>query len=171
MIGGRRTKKKAVGEKTSSRSNTVCTDVKFRMAPIAAPKHTVTMDSGKYWKCVCSMRWIIRIPKAMTHSTKKMLSELPFSSSTAFFRGAAVDVVVVELVVVKGAIVMLTLSVTLLKFTFAVVDGFETFSGLLVASTGVSASLTSDARTFPGTNKRNTQSTDIHLIIILIDAS
>ena len=56
MIGGNRTKKKAVGEKISSRSKTSLMLVKLRMKPIKAPKTMVTMDSGKYWKFVCSMQ-------------------------------------------------------------------------------------------------------------------
>lgn len=57
MIGGRRTRKNAVGENTSSRSKTaVFTEVQFKKNPIKAPKHTVTLDSGKYWKCVCSIK-------------------------------------------------------------------------------------------------------------------
>lgn len=47
-MGGRSTKKNAVGENTSSRSNTVFTEVKFRKRPIRAPKQTVTILSGKY---------------------------------------------------------------------------------------------------------------------------
>lgn len=68
MIGGSKTRKKAVGENTSSLSKTVLTEVKLRKRPMSAPvkgetgsdlvggvklsaikpRQTVTMDSGRY---------------------------------------------------------------------------------------------------------------------------
>lgn len=63
----------------------------------------MTTDSGKYWKFVWSIRWISKIPKARTHSTKKMDIELLCSSSaeplpgnTGSVRGATVELAFVE---------------------------------------------------------------------------
>lgn len=131
MIGGRSTKKNAVGEKTSSRSNTDLTDVKFRNAPIHAPKQTVTIDSGKYWKCVCSIKWIRRIPNAITHNTKKIDNELPFSASTAF----GGEVLVVGEVVFGASVEMFLISIALARVTFMIADGVTFLSRPMEALT------------------------------------
>lgn len=57
MIGGRSTRKKAVGEKTSSRFEFAIylSDSKFISSPISAPKHTTTILSGKYWNPVSNI--------------------------------------------------------------------------------------------------------------------
>lgn len=86
MIGGNKTRKKAVGEKISSRFHVkcFCSDRKFNNRPINAPKNTTTTLSGKYWKPVSSIVWINKMPNAITHSTKNMAMELLCSCSTAF---------------------------------------------------------------------------------------
>lgn len=86
MIGGRSTKKKAVGEKTCSRFqfDSFWSDNRLKSKPMSAPKNTTTIDSGRYWKPVSSIVWIRRMPSAMTHNTKKMAIELLCSCSTAF---------------------------------------------------------------------------------------
>lgn len=177
IIGGKRTRKKAVGEKTSSRSNTLLTDVKFSINPMRAPRQTVTIDSGRYWKWVCSIKWIRRMPKAMTHKTKNIDNELPFSASTAFWviGGATVVVVVVvvvvvELVVVSGAWeVTLMLSVALLKVTLDA-DGSITASAVLVTSEGLTSLSDCDAIGFTKIKiKINKLHTEIHFITITFE--
>lgn len=86
MIGGRSTRKNAVGENTSSRFEFAIylSDSKLMSSPISAPKHTTTMLSGKYWNPVSSIVWMSSMPKAITHSTKNMAIELLCSASTAF---------------------------------------------------------------------------------------
>lgn len=69
------------------------------------------------------------MPSAMTHSTKKIDSEEPFSASTAFgtlalVAGAAVVVVVVEVVTASAAFVMLLTSRKLFAVVFVYEDGF-----------------------------------------------
>lgn len=75
------------------------------------------------------------MPKAMTHNTKKMDIELPFSASTALVvtrTGGASVVDVVEVVV--AGVVAFPVSVILLKVTLRVgVDGFIAFSWLTEA--------------------------------------
>lgn len=70
--------------------------------PIAAPRKTITTDSGRYWKLVCSIRCINNMPSARTHSTKNMDMELLCSSSAEPLSGrtgsAGATVVVVALV-------------------------------------------------------------------------
>lgn len=85
MMGGNRTKKKAVGEKTCSRFqfDTFWSDSDLINKPMRAPKNTTTILSGKYWKPVSSIIWIRSMPSAMIHSTKKMAIELLCSCSTA----------------------------------------------------------------------------------------
>lgn len=69
----------------------------------------------------------------MTQSTKKIDKELPFSASTAFGGGAVVELVVVDVIVVVGTSMIITLvSVTLLCVRFVSVDGFGTLSKLMV---------------------------------------
>lgn len=112
MIGGKSTRKNAVGEKTCSRFQFIIffsSDNTLSSNPMSAPKKTTTMDSGKYWKPVIekskllnelnwnysstnffkylpvsNIVWIRRIPNAITHNTKKMAMELLCSCSTAF---------------------------------------------------------------------------------------
>jgi hypothetical protein len=83
MIGGRRTKKKAVGEKASSLLQFAIFwfDMRLSIRPIRPPKKTIAMLSGKYWKFFCSMKWISKMPNANTHNTKKIAIELLCSSS------------------------------------------------------------------------------------------
>lgn len=72
------------------------------------------------------------MPRAMTHNTKKIDSELPFSASTAF--GGAVLVVVGE-VVFGVSVVRFRISTGLLKVTFMIADGVTFFSRLTLAFT------------------------------------
>lgn len=90
MIGGRRTRKKAVGENASSffQFAMFWLDMRLMMRPIKAPRKTITTDSGTYWKLVCSIRWISRMASASTHSTKKIDIELLCSSSAEPFSGS-----------------------------------------------------------------------------------
>lgn len=89
MIGGSRTRKKAVGENTSSRFQLAMfpSERTLMNIPMSAPRTTTTMDSGKYWNPVCSIRWMSRIPQATTQRTKKRLKELLCSLSTAPLSG------------------------------------------------------------------------------------
>lgn len=115
MMGGRRTRKKAVGENTSSRFQFAMfpSDKTLINIPMRAPRTTTTMDSGRYWNPVCNIKWMRRIPQAITHRTKKMLMELLCSRSTAPLSGRSALFSVVletgeEVVVVVDVVELVT---------------------------------------------------------------
>lgn len=165
MMGGSSTKKKAVGEKTSSRSKIVCTLVNFRKKPMSAPRQIVTIDSGSGRSWVCSMKWMSRMPSAMTQSTKKIDRELPsckyyenilefvkerklrrgltscsFSDWTVVVVGCIVVVVdVVELVLVDIVVLLVVGSCVVLVLVFTVLDSVVLERVVVLVEAGVVA--------------------------------
>lgn len=113
MMGGKSTRKNAVGENTSSRFqfDSLSFEKKLMHTPMNAPRNTTTMLSGRYWHRVSSMVCINNIPIAMMHNTKNIAIDVLCSCSTAFRSIVSVTTVAASVVALSLLFVLFTICV------------------------------------------------------------